>query len=213
MARPSKPAAVIKSEGRSHRTKAELLQREKAEAAVLSGKRCFERASVKRDPEAHKEYQRLIKLMRAIGKDDALYAPEYNRYCELFSEEEFYKAALAALRREVSGMQELAVKVAAAVEVVSERFCDCEGLDEAEVLGELLGKALEQNNELLSQRGKLLRQMSDIDNKIKQKREAMFAIEKENCMTVSAALRTIPKEAAKSEEEDELVKALGELDL
>ncbi len=210
MARPPKPAAVLESEGRSHRTKAEMEQRKKGEASMLTGQRCFERRRVKADPIAHKEYQRLIKLMRAIGKDDALYAPEYNRYCELYSEVEFYQDEKAALARELSELRVLSQKVAAAVEAVSERLEEVCGADEAEVIGKILGETLEQNNELLSQRGKLLRQISDIDLKIKQKREAMFAIEKENCMTVSAALRTIPKEAEKSEGEDELLKALRE---
>ena len=53
MARPSKPVAVLESEKKSHRTKAELEQREKGEAALLSGKRCFERESVRANPVAH----------------------------------------------------------------------------------------------------------------------------------------------------------------
>ncbi len=210
MARPSKPVSVIKSEKKSHRTKAELEQREKAEAAVLSGKRCFERQSVKNDPIAHKEYLRLIKLMQAIGKDDALYAPEYNRYCELFSEEEFYKSEMLAVRAETAQLRELSAKITVCIETVSEKIESFEGIEEAVALGELLKTFLEQNNELLDQRSKLFRQISDLDCKIKQKREAMFAIEKENCMSVSAALRTIPKEAAKPEEEDALIKALRE---
>ena len=210
MARPSKPVSVIKSEKKSHRTKAELEQREKAEAAVLSGKRCFERQSVKNDPIAHKEYLRLIKLMQAIGKDDALYAPEYNRYCELFSEEEFYKSEMLAVRAETAQLRELSAKITVCIETVSEKIESFEGIEEAVALGELLKTFLEQNNELLDQRSKLFRQISDLDCKIKQKREAMFAIEKENCMSVSAALRTIPKEATKPEEEDALIKALRE---
>ena len=37
MARPSKPASVIKLEGKSHRTKKELRNREQAENSLLSG--------------------------------------------------------------------------------------------------------------------------------------------------------------------------------
>ncbi len=206
MARPSKPVAVLESEKKSHRTKAELEQREKGEAALLSGKRCFERESVRGNPVAHKEYQRLIKLMRAIGKDDALYAPEYNRYSELFSEEEFYKGEIAALQKELVDLRGLTINAAAAANVISEEI---ETGNISEELMVTLDGLLENISKLHDQRGKLLKQLSDMDLKVKQKREAMLALEKENCMTVSAALRTVPKEVQKPEE-NALLKALRE---
>lgn len=206
MARPSKPVAVLESEKKSHRTKAELEQREKGEAALLSGKRCFERESVRANPVAHKEYQRLIKLMRAIGKDDALYAPEYNRYSELFSEEEFYKGEIAALQSELVSLRGLTINAAAAANVISEEI---ETGNISEELTVTLDGLLENISKLHDQRGKLLKQLSDMDLKVKQKREAMLALEKENCMTVSAALRTVPKEVQKPEE-DALLKVLRE---
>lgn len=206
MARPSKPVAVLESEKKSHRTKAELEQREKCEAALLSGKRCFERESVRENPVAHKEYQRLIKLMRAIGKDDALYAPEYNRYSELFSEEEFYKGEIVALQSELVSLRGLTINAAAAANIISEEI---ETGNISEELTVTLDGLLENISKLHDQRGKLLKQLSDMDLKVKQKREAMLALEKENCMTVSAALRTVPKEVQKPEE-DALLKALRE---
>lgn len=206
MARPSKPVAVLESEKKSHRTKAELEQREKGEAALLSGKRCFERESVRANPVAHKEYQRLIKLMRAIGKDDALYAPEYNRYSELFSEEEFYKGEIAAIQSELVSLRGLTINAAAAANVISEEI---ETGNISEELTVTLDGLLDNISKLHDQRGKLLKQLSDMDLKVKQKREAMLALEKENCMTVSAALRTVPKEVQKPEE-DALLKALRE---
>lgn len=206
MARPSKPVAVLESEKKSHRTKAELEQREKSEAALLSGKRCFERESVRGNPVAHKEYQRLIKLMRAIGKDDALYAPEYNRYSELFAEEEFYKGEIAALQAEIVSLRGLTINAAAAANVIS---AEIETGNISEELTVTLDGLLDNINKLHDQRGKLLKQLSDMDLKVKQKREAMLALEKENCMTVSAALRTVPKEVQKPEE-DALLKALRE---
>ncbi len=206
MARPSKPVAVLESEKKSHRTKAELEQREKGEAALLSGKRCFERESVRANPVAHKEYQRLIKLMRAIGKDDALYAPEYNRYSELFSEEEFYKGEIVALQSELVSLRGLTINAAAAANIISEEI---EIGNISEELTVTLDGLLENISKLHDQRGKLLKQLSDMDLKVKQKREAMLALEKENCMTVSAALRTVPKEVQKPEE-DALLKALRE---
>lgn len=204
MARPSKPAAVLESEKKSHRTKAELEQREKNEAALLSGKRCFERDSVKNNPVADKEYRRIIKLMRAIGKDDALYAPEYNRYAELFAEEEFYKGEMSALQRELVALRELTLSVSNSADIISTKI---ETGDFSEELAVTLEGLLNNVNKLHEQRGKLFRQLSDTDLKVKQKREAMLALEKENCMTVSAALRTIPKEVQKPEE-DALLAAL-----
>lgn len=204
--RPSKPASVIRGEGKSHRTKAELEQREKRENALLSGKRCFERECVKQDPVAHAEYTRLTKLMRSIGKDDALYAPEFNRYAELYSEELFYKQTISGMREEMAQLKSLSISVAAAAECISEKI-ECGEISEE--LMSILENILGQNNELLVQRGKLLKQMSDLDLKVKQKREMMLVIEKENCMTVSAALRTIPKEADKAED-DALIKAMTE---
>lgn len=204
MARPSKPAAVLESEKKSHRTKAELEQRGKSEAALLSGLKCFERASVKANPVADKEYRRIIKLMRAIGKDDALYAPEYNRYAELYAEEEFYKSEMSALQRELAALRELTLSVSNSADIISTKI---ETGDFSEELAVTLEGLLNNVNKLHEQRGKLFRQLSDTDLKVKQKREAMLALEKENCMTVSAALRTIPKEVQKPEE-DALLAAL-----
>lgn len=47
MARPSKPASVIKLEGKSHRTKKELRNREQAENSLLSGMKLKESEEVK----------------------------------------------------------------------------------------------------------------------------------------------------------------------
>lgn len=73
---------------------------------------------------------------------------------------------------------------------------------------ENIADLLEQLNDLINKRAVILRQLSDADTKIKQKREAMLAIERENCMTVSAALRTIPKDVCKDDKDDELLRAL-----
>ena len=74
-----------------HRTKAEITARAQAEQDMLSGKRAFERDTVKNDPVAHAEYRRVTALMKAIGKDDALYSAIVNRYCELFAEVQRYR--------------------------------------------------------------------------------------------------------------------------
>ncbi len=210
MARPSKPAAVLKEEGKSHRTKKELAQREKGEAALLSGKRCCERKRVKADPAAHAEYQRVIKLMWAIGKDDALYSSVINRYCELFSETEFYKTEIADASTEMRALHALSQRVTVAADVLTEQLEQFGDTEEIAAVCGVLRDVLAQVDELLTHRGRILKQISDMDLKVKQKREMMLAIEKETCMTVSAALRTVPKETDKSENNDDLMKILQE---
>lgn len=81
MARPSKSTDVLKSEKKSHRTKAELKLREEAERAALTGFPLRECAEVKRDPIAHKEFMRVRKLLSAVGKNDALFESVINDYC------------------------------------------------------------------------------------------------------------------------------------
>ena len=78
MARPSKSTDVLKAEGKSHRTKAEMAQREAAEKALLTGITMRESSDVKKDKVAHREYQRVIKILTAIGKNDALFESVIN---------------------------------------------------------------------------------------------------------------------------------------
>ncbi len=200
--RPSKPVAV----NRKHLTNAEKEQRLKFENALLSGKKIAERKRVREDETAHGEFKRVVSLMRAIGKDDALYSEQINRYAELFAEGEFYKDLAGQLREELSELGTLSREVTAAARQISDIS---EELSEsaAEQLCKDVSAVLETLSELLDKRGALLKQISDADTKVKQKREAMLAIERENCMTVSAALRTIPKDVHK-DDEDELLKIL-----
>lgn len=86
MARPSKAAAVLAQEGKSHRTKAEMEQRKSAEQAVLTGQKLKEQVDVRADAVAHAEFRRVLKIMAAIGKNDALYNAGINRYCKLHAE-------------------------------------------------------------------------------------------------------------------------------
>ena len=81
MARPSKPASVIKLEGKSHRTKKELRNREQAENSLLSGMKLKESEEVKNNPKAHQEFLRVKKLLSGIDKSDDLYGSVINRYC------------------------------------------------------------------------------------------------------------------------------------
>lgn len=86
MARPSKSAEVLKTEGKSHRTKAELSKREQEERELLTGIKMRESPDVKADKAAHKEFNRVIKILESVGKNDALYEAVINDYCRLESD-------------------------------------------------------------------------------------------------------------------------------
>ena len=173
MARPKKAVATIDNKV-SKRTKGELEQRKAAEESLLSKERIFERAAVKADPSAHKEYLRVKKLLEKIGKADALYGAVLNRYCELYSEIISYEERRQELNK--------------AIDELNEKFNVLDDVDYDKTYS--FGKMLTQ----------LIAQVNKVDALIMQKRKMMFDIEKENCMTVSAALRTIPKEPSKAAE-------------
>lgn len=86
MSRPSKSTDVLIGEGKSHRTKAELRQRAEAEQAALTNLKMRENAEVKSDPVAHEEFKRVTRLLKAVGKYDALYESVINDYCIYKSE-------------------------------------------------------------------------------------------------------------------------------
>jgi len=80
MPTPCKPVSVLQSEGKSHRTKAELARRQAAEDALSTGRSLRERPEVKQDPAAHKEFLHINGLLKIIGKNDALVEGSVNRY-------------------------------------------------------------------------------------------------------------------------------------
>lgn len=86
LGRPSKPFAVLSSEKKSHRTKAELAKRKNEEQALLTGQKLKENKEVKENPVAHKEFRRIVKLLDAMQKNDAIYEQSINRYCLLVAE-------------------------------------------------------------------------------------------------------------------------------
>ena len=77
MARPSNSAGTLKS----HATKAEIKQRQEAETSALSGISIKENDDIKQDAIAHAEFKRVIRLLTAVGKNDALYEAVINDYC------------------------------------------------------------------------------------------------------------------------------------
>lgn len=101
MPTPTKPASVLKYEKKSHRTKAEMRQREKAEEDLLTGKKLKESQEVKNNELAHREFLRIKKLLAEIGKNDDLYSGVINRYCMISAEcREFEEKRESIYRRQ-----------------------------------------------------------------------------------------------------------------
>ena len=169
MPRGSKAVSAAKG----HRTKAEIEQRQQAEQDMLSGKPLAEFPGVKGDPAAHAEFRRVAALMKAIGKDDALYSAAINRYSELFSE-------ILRDRTEIQRLQMLMDKL-------QEKF-DQSDPDSNDITA--FAKAYSG----------MLAQVDKLKGSVQTKRKMMGDIEKENCMTVQAALRSIPKETGKKDD-------------
>ena len=108
MARPSKPASVIKLEGRSHRTKKELQTREKAEKSLVSGKELKESKEVKENKKAHADFLRVKKLLAGIEKADDLYGNIINRYCLILAECSEFEEKREKIYSLIEGLEERA---------------------------------------------------------------------------------------------------------
>ena len=178
MGRPPKSHLQIVTEKKSHRTKAELETREKAEKALLTGISLKEWPGVKADPVAHKEFQRLKKLLKAIDKDDDLHEGVINRYCQLHSECQSFE--------------------------ILKRNCKAElqELHEAKAQGEIDFMTYLDRKESIHSR------FLALDKKIMEKRKMMLSIEKENIMTIASALRAIPKKPKEEADDDPMAALL-----
>ncbi|RDU22770.1 hypothetical protein [Anaerosacchariphilus polymeriproducens] len=182
MSRPSKPYAVISSENKAHRTKRELKQREEGEKALISGVALKEHDNVKKNLIAHKEFKRLSDIFKRIEKNDAVYEGVINRYCLIFAEcMEFEEKR----------------------EKFYQQICDFE---------ENSGAAMEKGELTQGEYYKIQMQMQktliDIDKQVQTKRKMLLDIEKENVMTIAAALRSIPKK--EEPKNNALLKALND---
>lgn len=158
--RPSKPLALVKG----HRTKAEKAVREKAEKELLTGTPLKEWDEVKKDPDAHKEFTRIKKLLKSINQDDDLYGAVINTQCKLKSEEykilkdqEKYRKSLDKLEEEFDKTTDM-------------------------TLSEYMKLTINIQKNILG-----------CDKAIAEKRKLILNISKENVMTVQSALRSIPK--------------------
>lgn len=178
MPTPPKPVIVLEQEKRSHRTKREKELRKQGEQSLLTGKKLTERQEVKAVPVAHKEYRRVKALMEAIGKNDAIYTAIINRYCMIYAECHEQEEWMEELRAEMKRIKE------------------------------------DLNNSKIT-KGKYFRLMGDLQEKMSisdsicaKKRKMLLDIEKECVMTISAALRSIPKKVEKEEPEDPMAALL-----
>lgn len=164
MPRPSKPFKVISMENKSHRTKAELKKREEGEKALSTEISIKERKEVKQNKIAHKEFKRILEVLKSIEKNDSIYEAVINRYCLLQAEcyefeekrEKFY-TDMKKLENEYEESEEFTLK---------EYFT--------------LVNSIQKN-------------IINLDRQIQSKRKMLLDIEKENVMTIASALRCIPK--------------------
>jgi predicted nuclease with TOPRIM domain len=120
---------------------------------------------------------RLNKLLKDLKKNDALYEPVINRYCEL-------QAECLDLKQQRINLQEL-------IDEIKETFRELTAEMNVEERASL---AIELTRSLI----KLTDGIDKIDKNIQSKRKMMFDIEKENIFTISAALRSIPKKEEKT---------------
>jgi len=179
MPTPTKPVIMLEKEKRSHRTKKEIELRKQGEADLQTGKKLTERPETKADPVAHKEYQRLNGLLKAIGKNDALYTGIINRYCILYAECLEQEQRREEFRR---------------------------GMDELREEREQGGIEASEYFRLLE---RMQKNINTLDSLCTTKRRMMLDIEKECIMTIASALRSIPKKPEKEEEQDPMAALLA----
>lgn len=175
MPTPAKPYAVLVNEKKSHRTKAEMSAKKRGEDSLKTSGKFKERPEVKENPAAHKEFKRLQKILSEIDKNDAIYEAVINRYCMLQAE-----CLEVEERRET--YRELLGEIRQAMKCLNEE-------DKEKYILELA--------EITSSMAKISNQMAACDKILGTKRKMLLDIEKENIMTIAAALRSIPKNVEK----------------
>ncbi len=181
MPTPPKPVILLKNEKKSHRTKSELKQREESEKAVLTGYPLKERKEVKNNKIADKEFKRLETLLTTMGKNDAIYEISINRYCLMIAECSDMEKKRENIYQQAQRLEQILDKLGANASFNEFRAVTN---DIACIYGAMIA----------------------IDKQIQTKRKMLLDIEKENIMTIAAALRNIPKK--QNEKEDPLLEAL-----
>lgn len=181
MARPPKSYLQLVSEKKSHRTKDELKQRKCQEEALLTKVKIKEFKSTKENESAHKEFNRIKKLFEKIDKNDDLFAGVLNRYCMLKAECEDFEIKRETFYKNLDDLEK-----------------------EWEHQSELPKEEKEMTAfEYFKLKGQYQGQVVALDKQIQNKRKMMLEIEKENIMTISSALRSIPKNQPPEENQEE----------
>lgn len=152
-----------------HRTNAEKKVRADAEASLLTGIPMKEWKNTKLKTVAHKEFLRVKKLLESIGKNDGLYESVINRYAMMASECAEFEQMIEDNRLAIEALD---IKK------------DLENLP----VEDYLKLKLSIQNQILS-----------VDRQLHAKRDMMLKIERENIMTIAAALRSVPKQPEKKE--------------
>lgn len=186
MPTPPKPYLVLASENKSHRTKSELNKRKQGEEALSTGVALKERSEVKNNPIAHKEFKRLNTLLGSISKNDAIYEIIINRYCLMVAE-------CTDLQTKRESCYQIMLKL-------DESFYEEINNTPSEERAKLIRSYAKTHSDLLNS-------LLCCDSQVQSKRKMLLDIEKENIMTIAAALRSIPKKTG--EKKNPLLEALG----
>lgn len=179
MPTPPKPVRVLRDEGRSHRTKAELEAREAAEESTRTHKKIAEQPAVRENQAAHKLFLKVRAMMDDIGRNDKLHEQVINRYCLITAECEDIVRDRALIERR------------------------CGHLEDALKKGEI------DMDEYIRAHQKAVDQKNALDRALQAKRKMLLDIEKECLMTVAAALRAIPKKAEDETGDDPMSRMLA----
>lgn len=169
MGRPSKPAELLKSEGKSHRTKQELAFRKQQEEATLTGKKLEEPRAVKDLKIAHATFLKTRRLLDAINKNDELYSAATCRYCTNTQKLADAEESIQVLKTE---LEELRESRSSYVE----------------------NKAIPDYYRMLTKLEDTITRKEQIAAGI---RKELTDFEKENCMTIASSLRSIAKQPEK----------------
>ncbi|WP_312373000.1 P27 family phage terminase small subunit [Lachnoclostridium sp.] len=181
MPTPAKPYIALVSEKKSHRTKEELNLRKQGEEALSTGVAMKERHEVKNNPIAHKEFLRLNKLLKEISKNDAINEAVINRYCLIYAECHDFEEKRESFYKDLQ-------------ELTSNK-------------GELIDSEEISLSTYYKMKHNMQTTIINLDKQVQSKRKMLLDIEKENIMTIAAALRCIPKKV-EDEKDDPLLIAL-----
>ena len=165
MPTPAKPFTVLTSEKKSHRTKAELKQRQQGESALATGVALKESPAVKNNAVAHKEFTRINKLLKGIEKNDALYEQIINRYCLILAECAEFEVRKEGFYRDLEELTE-----------DRQLFADADHI-----------------SAYYKTKNDIQKNILSLDKQLQTKRKMLIDIEKENIMTIASVLRSIPK--------------------